>query len=92
MQTKHVAIAASLILVVLLPIAVLGAPGDLGVEEAGLGSDIARPRQINLAPDGALLVSIDQSSEIRRVNSQTGAYTAYTHASALVEPNRPTRR
>ena len=39
MQTKHVAIAASLILVVLLPIAVLGAPGDLAVEEAGLGSD-----------------------------------------------------
>jgi streptogramin lyase len=86
MQPRYAAIAAAIIFLMLLPIAVIGAPGDLSVEEAGLGSDVARPRQVNLAPDGALLVSIDVSSQIRRINPQTGAYTAYTNANALVSP------
>jgi streptogramin lyase len=73
-------------LIALLPVAVRGAPGDIGVEEAGLGSPVARPRQINLAPDGTLLVSIDLSSEIRRVDPDTGAYTSYTQSTALVSP------
>ena len=86
MRAKHVAIAASIILIVLLPVAVLGAPGGVSVEEAGLGSDVAWPRQINLSPNGTLLISIDRSSEIRKVAPQTGAYTAYSHESALVSP------
>ncbi len=86
MRAKHAAFMVGIALVVLLPVAVWSAPGDLGVEEASLDSAVARPRQISLAPDGNLLVGIDQSAEIRRINPATGAYTAYTHESAIVSP------
>jgi streptogramin lyase len=50
--------------------------GPIVTDEAGL-SATGTPYQVNLAPDGALLVSIDGTNEIWRIDPNTGAYTIY---------------
>jgi streptogramin lyase len=50
--------------------------GPIVMDEASLGQT-GRPAQVNLAPDGSLVVSDDVAGQIWRINPNTGAYTVY---------------
>jgi prepilin-type processing-associated H-X9-DG protein len=56
--------------------------GPIVMDEASLGAS-SEPHQVNLAPDGRLLVSLDAPGEIWRIDPITGAYTAFRGQSYL---------
>jgi streptogramin lyase len=67
-------LAFSALLFTLAPAAAVAGP--IIVDETSLGQT-GKPYQVNLAPDGRMLISIDVASQIWRIDPNTNAYTLY---------------
>jgi streptogramin lyase len=72
--TIRFVLAFTALLLVLAPAAAFAGP--IIVDETSLGST-GKPYQVNLTPDGRVLVSVDVTSQIWRIDPNTGSYTIY---------------